>query len=226
MTAQDRLQRIAHRGASAEWYENTLRAFNVALDRGADAVELDVHLSRDGEVVVHHDPEVDGRPISSTDWADLAEIELPYMERIPRLEDVLRAVGDRLEVYIELKGESVGDAAIEVARRHCRRFAVHSFDHAAVKRARKSSVDVPRGFLLDHGTPNPIEALELGCERLKARDVWPHFSLVDTTFVAAAHRLRARVLVWTVNTREDAERMCRLGVDGICTDDVRLLKGL
>ena len=119
-------QRVAHRGASVERLENTLSAFKLAMDRGADAVELDVHLTRDGVVVVHHDEDVGGHPISDTNWADVAEARLKDDERVPRLEDVLKAVGDRLEVYIELKGVGVGEAAIDVARRRCSRFAVPS----------------------------------------------------------------------------------------------------
>jgi glycerophosphoryl diester phosphodiesterase len=226
MATANRFQRIAHRGASAERLENTLSAFKLAMDRGADAVELDVHLTKDGVVVVHHDPEVGGWPIRTTSWADLADVALEDDERIPRLEDVLKAVGDRLEVYIELKGEGVGDAAIEVARRNCRRYAVHSFDHSAVERVMASAPDVPRGVLLDRGTVSPMKTLEAACRRVKVRDVWPHHSLVDSAFMNAARKLEVRVIVWTVNLRDEAQRLVKLGVAGLCADDVRVLDDL
>jgi glycerophosphoryl diester phosphodiesterase len=226
MATASALQRIAHRGASVERLENTLSAFKLAMERGADAVELDVHLTRDNVVVVHHDPEVGGWPIRTTDWADLAEVKLEDDERIPRLEDVMRAIGDRLEVYIELKGEDVGPAAIELARRRCRRFAVHSFDHSAIERSLNSAPDVARGVLLDRGTPDAVAAMMDACRRVKPRDVWPHYSLVDARFMNAATKLGVRVIVWTVNTTDEARRLSNLGVAGVCGDDVRMFVNL
>ena len=221
-----RPERVAHRGASRERRENTLPAFELALERGADAIELDVHATADGVVVVHHDPAVQGMAIARTGWRELGRIVLPGGARIPRLQDVLVSVAGGATVYIELKGAGCEGQAIAVAREFGHRYAVHSFDHAAIERAAAIAPDVPRGALIDHGTPHAVKHLAEIVRRLRLRDVWPHHSLVDAEFVAAATALGARVITWTVNEPDDARRFAALGVSGICTDDVRLLANL
>jgi len=68
--------------------------------------------------------------------------------------------------------------------------------------------------------------LDVEVQRIGAREVWPHYSLVDADLVARARALGARTIVWTVNDAAEARRLAGLGVDGICTDDVRLLDGI
>ena len=214
---------VGHRGIPHLWPENTLRGFELAVECGAEAIELDVHRTSDGEVVVHHDPVAGGMSIISTPWKTLSEVRLAKDERIPRLTDVFRSVGSRVTVYIELKGQDVERAAIDVARKTGGSFAVHSFDHDAVGRAAAYAGDVPRGILLDKGTPDAISAMQEAVRRVDARDVWPHRTLVDISFVQAARAIGARVIVWTVNEAAEARRLKTLGVDGICGDDVRIL---
>ena len=223
-----RIERVAHRGTPQELMENTLPGFLRALDRGADAVELDTHVTKDGVVVVHHDEVVGAspRPIAKTRWKELAQIDLGGGARIPRLDDVLQAVADRAAVYVELKGRDIEDAVIPVCRHFGRRFALHSFDHDAIARVARKAPDLPRGILLDQDVTRPIEALRGAGDRLGPRDVWPHWSLVDEDFVRVAHDLGTRVIVWTVNAREAATNLAAIGVDAICSDDVRLLANL
>lgn len=217
---------IAHRGASRERLENTLPAFALALERGADGIELDVHCTSDGEVVVHHDPKVGGRAIAEMPWSELSGKRITGDNRVPRLEDVLGAVGDRATVYVELKGVGIEDPVLDLLKRRGKRYAVHSFDHDAIVRAATKAPDVPRGVLLDRGTKEAAVRLRESVNRTKARDAWPHYSLVDRMFMATAAELGVRVIVWTVNTVKDAERMVLLGVTGLCTDDVRLFANL
>jgi glycerophosphoryl diester phosphodiesterase len=200
-------------------------SFLLALRHGADALELDAHATKDGVVVVHHDEVAKQRPITEATWRELSEIDLGG-GHIPRLQDVLDAVGDRAAVYIELKGQRIEDRVIDVARKHGHRFALHSFDHDAVARVEKSAPDIPRGILFDRDTPKPLDQLRRAVERIRPRDVWPHWSLVTEQFVSAAHELETRVIVWTVNSPGTAGILASLGVDGVCTDDVRLLANL
>jgi glycerophosphoryl diester phosphodiesterase len=220
--------RIAHRGASREFHENTLPAFRRALELGASGIELDVHATRDGIVVVHHDPVV--RPVSAgggrteiaianVTWEELLELEPQTGVGIPTLGDVLTLVGDRATVYVELKGAGVEEAAIATIHAGHARCAVHSFDHAAVERASRLAPEVPRGLLFDSYTIDPAGAMRAA----GARDVWPHWSLIDSRLVERVHDVGGRVIAWTVNDAADAAALLEIGVDGICTDDVRLV---
>jgi glycerophosphoryl diester phosphodiesterase len=200
-------------------------SFLLALGHGADGLELDAHVTKDGVVVVHHDEMVKQRPITDATWRELSRIDLGG-GHIPKLQDVLDAVGDRATVYIELKGQRIEERVIDVARKHGHRFAMHSFDHDAIARIEKRAPEIPRGILFDRDTPQPLDQLRRQVERLRPRDVWPHWSLVTEQFVTTARELGARVIVWTVNSPGTAGILASLGVDGVCTDDVRLLANL
>lgn len=218
-----RPERIGHRGAPLEFPENTLPGFLRAVDRGADAVELDVHRTRDGAVVIHHDPDllqIDGVPAAITGLT-LEEVKawlLPDGAHIPTLTDVMEALQDDAAVYVELKGRGVGEAAVEVALACGYGFAFHGFDHAAVLALRERYPDLVYGLLFDAGTRDVVARIA----DLPVRDLWPHHSLVDRELVEAAHDAGKRVLAWTVNEPEEARRLTVLGVDGLCGDDVRI----
>lgn len=219
-------ERVAHRGSPRERLENTLPSFLLALEHGADAVELDAHVTSDGVVVVHHDDAVQRRAIARTSWRELSEIDLGSGARIPRLKGVLDAIGDRATVYIELKGVHIEDAVIAVARKHGRRFALHSFDHDAIARVAKSAPDISRGVLFDKDTKQVVNALRTAVDRVHPRDVWPHWTLVNRDLMETADRLGVRVVTWTVNSARRARTVASMGVSGICSDDVRLLANL
>ncbi len=219
-------ERIAHRGAPRELDENTLEGFLRAVERGADAVELDVHTTRDGAVVIHHDPEIarpGGRPapIVAMTLDDVRACVLPRGGRVPTLGEVLDALGGQAVVYVEIKGAGAGEPAAEVARAHGHRFAFHSFDHDAVLRLRARWPDFHYGFLFDAGTPR-IETLAAGVP-VGIRDLWVHRTLVTPRLATAAHTAGRRLIAWTVNDPPEARRFASLGVDGLCSDDVRLL---
>src|SRR5262252_1913051 len=106
MGRRHRVERIGHRGAKRELPENTIAAFKRAFDRGADAIELDVHATSDGVVVVHHDPTLGsgfrsfaGRPIAEFDWRALASSSESAATRIPTLSDVYGIVPTGGTVY-------------------------------------------------------------------------------------------------------------------------------
>src|SRR5207244_11566810 len=157
--APARFERVGHRGAPRERTENTLPGFLLALDRGADAVELDAHVTHDGEVVVHHDPTVKRQVIARTTWRDLSQIDLGNGDRIPRLREVLDAVGKRATVYIELKGIGIEDQVIDVAREFGNKYALHSFDHNAIARVAQKAHAIARAILPERGITAATPAL-------------------------------------------------------------------
>ena len=221
MRAVRALERIAHRGAKREFPENTLSSFRRAFELGADAVELDVHATRDSIVVVHHDPTIGrhGPAIRDRTWS---ELERTGDAAIPRLQDVMEAIPASATAYVEIKALGIEQAVAETLLNVPVRCAVHSFDHATIVRMREIAPKVARGVLFD----GSISALNDVLSRSAARDVWPHWPLIDQALVNRVHARGCRIIAWTVNTRDEAQRLAALGVDGICSDDVRLLEEL
>jgi glycerophosphoryl diester phosphodiesterase len=220
---------IGHRGAPRERPENTLASFLRALDLGADAVELDVHATRDGVVVVHHDfvpravssvPALVGRPIAELTAEQLGTFSVSG-EPIPTLADVLDAIASRATVYVEIKGRAIEQLVIATIARASRAGSVpvHSFDHRAVARARSLDPSIASGILLVSYLVEPEHALRAA----RARDYWQEWSMIDEHLVRAVHAAKGRVIAWTVNEAEDARRLAAIGVDGICTDVLRVI---
>jgi glycerophosphoryl diester phosphodiesterase len=218
-------QLVAHRGASRVRVENTLAAFAIALDQGADAIELDVHATADGVVVVHHDPiplamDVEGRPERRA-IASLRYVELSTMrvrgEPIPTLRDTLALVAGRAFVYVEIKGTGIEQQVADAIRASRAGCAVHSFDHSAITRIATIAPELPRGLLFEEGdTASMIDEMRAR----GARDLWPHASLINAQLIDRAHRAGLRVIAWTVNDPVVAAHFASEGVDALCTDDV------
>lgn len=216
---------VAHRGASAAVPPgNTVEAFVEAVEQGADWVELDVHLTSDGEVIVHHDPVLaDGRFIG-----ELAVSELP--DFIPTLRNVLRSCSP-LGVNVEIKSDGLASlrpllighvVELLVSFDEEREFLVTSFDHDIVDEARALAPTLPTGLLIAHaGSLGP------DLERA-ARDghvaINPWHGLVDRNFVDRAHALGIAVNVWTVDGEQEIRTLSEAGVDAIITNVPRFCR--
>lgn len=214
---------IAHRGASSEAPENTLAAFERALALRADGVELDVHATADGHVVVHHDPAPrqgndaqPGPPFTALSLAEVRRLRVAGSHPIPTLAEVLELVGDQLTVYCELKGDGVVERAAPLLARHRGPVAMHAFDHRAVARAAELAPEIPRGILVVSRLVDTTHALAAAA----AGTLWPHRDHVDPDLVREMQHAGASIIVWTVNGAELTRRIAALGVDAICTDDV------
>ncbi len=217
---------ISHRGAHGLLPENTIPAFTRAIEAGADAIELDVHLTLDGTLVVHHDADFlteDGGqlPICSTDLARLREIRNdPAL--CPTLDDVMDAVGTRATLFIETKVKGAEIALLRAVRESECDCAVHSFDHR-VSLELKSFFPALRTGILQVSRPvNPVETLA----RSRADDLWQHVDFTDEELVREVQSAGKRVIVWTANNPADWKRLVKLGVDGVCTDRITDLAAL
>lgn len=199
---------IAHRGASRERPENTLAAFERAIELGAGGVELDVHLHPDGVLRVHHDPLPPGAwPAGAT--------------TLPTLTQSLQIImGSGLTAYCELKSAGAAAGTLSAILAHGGNGAVHSFDHRLIAEARRLSPEIARGVLEVSYPVDPLHALEM----VGGRDLWRQWPFVDEALVRAAHATGARVIAWTVNDPVVMERFASIGVDGICTDDPALAR--
>lgn len=207
---------IAHRGASGYEYENSRAAFRRALMLDADGVELDVHATRDGTIVVHHDPELPGvGPIAQLTTEEARQVRIRNGETLPLLQEVLELIGDH-DVWVEVKSlPSDHDQALLAvldAGPAPGRYAVHSFDHRIVRRLGEARPDLARGILLSAYLNETVAAMRA----VGATTLWQEWQLVDEALVKAVHAAGCRIHAWTVNEVGDLEHLVRLGVDGLC----------
>ena len=230
---------IAHRGFSGEAPENTTAAFRRAIEVGADMIELDVLLSRDGELVVIHDDTLDRTTDGSGRVADHTLEELSRLdagswfapefagERIPTLEEVLRLAHGRILVNIEIKTEAVtGEAEGGVVDKTLAlverlgmrdRIVISSFDPRALAHARALDPTIATASLRSsrhHAESSPAEVMEsVGSQAFNLSR-----NEVSREVVEACHALGRPVAVYTVNEESEMRRLVELGVDALFTD--------
>ncbi|HVB83046.1 MAG TPA: glycerophosphodiester phosphodiesterase family protein [Candidatus Binataceae bacterium] len=225
---------IAHRGASALYPENTLRAFIAAAALGADMCEFDVRTTRDGEVVVIHDATVnrttDGRGrVAAMSAAAIGRLDAGVRfgaefrgARIPTLAEVAVALGERrCGMDVELKARGLERRVCEVLR-GCGAMEsaiVSSFDWEQLKIVAAQEPGLRLALL---GEKAPAALLEAAL----AMDVFaiaPRFDIADAALCTAAHRRGLAVYVWTVDDEPTMRRLLAAGVDGIMTNDPKHL---
>ena len=212
--------RIAHRGMPRRARENTLPSFAAALAAGADGIELDVHATADGVVVVHHDPVIQGgMAIARSGWPELQRAAHSSDLQIPTLAEVCDLVEDRAELFVEIKGSGIEREVIAALAGHRGPSAIHSFDHQTISRLSRLNRRLRLGLLFEKRHPDVASMLAAN----GATDAWPHHTLVDGPLVDAVRGMGGRVIAWTVNDQRDIARLAALEVDGLCTDDVTLV---
>jgi glycerophosphoryl diester phosphodiesterase len=216
---------VAHRGACRERVENTLPAFARALELSADGIELDVHATRDGMIVVHHDPvprarpgsaALAGRPIADLSFEELRSFRFPDESAIPTLAEVFELVGAKAMVYVEIKGKGIERGVTDclAAAPAGARFAVHGFDHRAVKTALGIRPGLRGGILLESYLVDPAAAMRAA----GATDLWEQWEFIDADLCARVHEAGGKVIAWTVDSPSVARSLLRMGVDELCTN--------
>jgi glycerophosphoryl diester phosphodiesterase len=218
---------IAHRGASGHRPENTLSAYELAVEQGADMIEVDLHRTRDGAVVVTHDEELAGiggrGEIADATLAEVRALDAGGGERVPILAELLDGYGERIGLnlvlkrgtraeYPELEAETL--AALE-SRGLLDRVLFSSFYDPVLRRLRALSPAARIGLLISRRYPQGAvdRAKSLGAEALH-----PEVALVTPQLVGEAHAAGLAVYAYTVDRTEEMERLLGLGVDGLFTN--------
>ena len=217
---------IGHRGAKGHLAENTLASFQKAFDLGCDGIELDVHMSADGEVIVIHDETVDRTANGKGRIADLSLTQLKHLKidgahEIPTLsETVSFAPKDKL-INIELKVKIAAKPVMHLIEKFVvengfiyAQFLVSSFDWVALKEIREANPNIPLGVL----TETDLELAVGFSESIKSETLHPYFHLLTAENTKQIQQKGIGVFPWTVNEHEDLIRMKSFGVDGIITD--------
>jgi glycerophosphoryl diester phosphodiesterase len=226
---------IAHRGSSGELPENTLAAFALAVRQGADWIETDLHLTKDGAVVLTHDAELGGLgapgEVRERTLAEIQALDAGGGEPVPTLCEVLDRFASHVAFNLELKrGERADYEGLEatvlgeVERRGLLgRMLFSSFYDPVLARLRSLSPAARLGLLLSVRYPRgAIErARSLGAETLH-----PEAPLVTRELVDAAHAAGLAVLPFTVDDPGEMERLLRLGVDGLFTNFPARMRGV
>lgn len=228
---EEELQIIAHRGYSGQFPENTMSAFAGALDIGADYVELDVQMTKDGQIVVCHDDNlqrvagVDGR-IGDYTQEELSAFDVGSwfspgfsQERIPLLSQVLELLLDSdMKVYLELKdiGETEGfeEAVVDIVKQSGmeKRCVFASFRYEYLAHIKEIDGNLPVLYNTTSGKTTLVE-------EFPAEYYGVFVEAVTADTVRTIHESGRRVFVWTVNTPEQMDNVRRMGADGIVTND-------
>ncbi len=218
--------RIAHRGASGYAPENTLASFKKALELGVDGIELDVHLSKDGKVVVMHNTLINIRTngfgfVSRKSLEELKKLNVGKGEKIPTLQEVLDLVDRKVPMHVELKGKGTAKPVAVIIKEYIQKkkwkysyFFVSSFHHQELRDFKKLLPQVKVGALII----GIIIRLDAYINEFNAYSLNLWLPFVRESVVKSAHEKGLNVFVYTVNSEKDIKRMKEMGVDGIFSD--------
>jgi glycerophosphoryl diester phosphodiesterase len=214
------MQKIGHRGSKGHVAENTLVSFQKALDLGVDGIELDVHLSSDGEIMVIHDETIDRTTFGKGFVNDISSFELKKFG-IPTLQEVFNLVNKQCFINIEIKDTKATIAVTELVQKYILEhnwnanfFQISSFDWTNLENIARLNPRINLGVL----TENTIEdAIQFG-KKINAHSINPFFKLLNTENVKSIHENGFKIYTWTVNSTEDVIFVKSLNVDGIISD--------
>ncbi len=227
-------KKIAHRGASGQYPENSRLAFIKAIEAGADMIEIDCQLTRDGHVVVFHDEQLRrtagaGGPLRSKTLEQLKKLDIGRWrkksfrgERILTLEEALEVMAGKVDLCLEIKNYPKSLPGIELKilfilshYDYLDRTIVSSFDYRCLSRVRELAPEIAIGLILGSAVKqDPIEA----ARQLAATSLHVQKNLATREFLAAAWEEGLDVHVWTVNELRDMDAFVSMGVQGVISD--------
>jgi glycerophosphoryl diester phosphodiesterase len=221
--------KIAHRGASGNFPENTVCAFRAAIDAGAEMCELDVQLSRDGAIVVIHDETVERTTDGKGEVAELTLEELKRLdagakfkggavkgERIPTLDEVFSVTSGKCGLNIELKAGGLEHQVAQImqTRNALADSIVSSFDWEYLKNIQQLHFNIRVGLLAEE---KPVD-LMMNAVAMRAHSINPRWDMVTSDLCKAAHERGLKVYTWTVDADARMRALIACGVDGIMTN--------
>jgi glycerophosphoryl diester phosphodiesterase len=218
--------KIGHRGARAHAVENTLESFGKGIELGANALELDVRISKDSHLIISHDDnlkKVYGKDVR-TNESTLAELKQLTEGRIATLEEALSFIDRKVEkILVELKEVGYEKDVLDLirAKKLEDRVIIISFHEETLARIRDLDKQIETGIIYTKSKQHIDRALELN-----ARYLIPLFRFVHRKDVAKAHKSNLKVIVWTINSRDEAVLYRAKDVDGIATDKLNIFRGM
>ena len=212
--------KIGHRGAKGHEPENTLVSFEKAIHLNADGIELDVHLSLDGEIMVIHDETIDRTSRGKGFVNQFTALELKKLG-IPKLIEVLNLVNQKCFINIELKGNGTAQPVtasmeyyISEKNWNYNDFLISSFDWKMLEEVHLLNPKIRIGIL----TEESVEEALAFAKKIKAFSIHPDYRLLTKENVALMQKNGFEVYPWTVNSKEDIQKIKSFNVNGIISD--------
>lgn len=218
--------KIAHRGAKGYEPENTLRSFQKALNLNTYGIELDVHLSSDGYLIVIHDETIDrttnGKGLVNTfSLSELKSFLIDGQYKIPTLDEVFTLVDKKCLINIELKGLGTASKVVALIEEYISEknwnyghFIVSSFDWNLLQQTSNLNSNIPIGVL----TEEDLDTALALAEKIKAYSIHPDYQLLNAENVKQMQEKGFLVFPWTVDKEEDIQKIKSYNVDGIISD--------
>ena len=219
---------VAHRGASGlVAFENTLEAFQKAMEVGADCIELDVRKTKDGHIIVIHDDHVEGNLIKDLSYNALLALSQRIGYHIPLLSEALAIVKGKILVDIEIKEAGYEEELVDLIHQHLNNdeFMIRSFEDESILKVKKIDKNIITALLLGKEKPKHVLLTRLSelfpCFRLwrcHADYVSPYYKLLRLGYVRRMKWLRKPVSVWTVNDEAMIRKYLRMKVGSVVTN--------
>jgi glycerophosphoryl diester phosphodiesterase len=220
--------RIGHRGARAYAPENTLTSFKKAIEIGVDAIELDVRKTKDNQLVVIHDADIkrttNGKGlVGELTLAQIKGYSAEKGEKVPTLQEALDFLDKKVKVLVELKETGIEEQVLSTVQSMGleKKVVIISFLEEALTKVRELNKDIETGLIYAKHS-NPIKA----ALELKANYLVALYRFIHTATVEKAHENGLKIVVWTVNTLDEAKEYAKKGVDGIASDKPDILSGV
>jgi glycerophosphoryl diester phosphodiesterase len=222
--------KVGHRGAKAYETENTLESFRKAIELGVNAIELDVRQSKDEKLIISHDDnlkKVFGKDLQ-INMATLEELKQLSANRVATLEEALLFIDRKVDkILIELKEPGYEKKALDVIKKQKLkdRVIIVSFHEESLAAVKNLDSEIETGLIyakFRSKIRNPLQA----ALKLNARYLVPLYRFVHTKDIDKAHENGLKVIVWTINTKEEAREYIAKGVDGIASDKPDIFKSI
>jgi len=237
---------IGHRGYPAKFPENTLASFEGAIQAGCDMIELDVTLTKDRKVVVIHDDTLDrttsGKgPVKNHALSDIRTLDAGSWfnprfaaQRVPELSEVMELTAGRCMLNIEIKesafeadypADAIEHQVAELVKttRTTDRVIISSFDKRMLQRIAAMDAPPAVAYISNHGADKSVLEILL---KMRAFSWHPRFKVLTRDQVDMLHAAGLKIFPWTINTREEAQRILALGVDGLICNELRVMRAV
>jgi glycerophosphoryl diester phosphodiesterase len=218
--------KIGHRGAAGYEPENTLKSFQKALELNADGIELDVHLSADGHIVVIHDETIDRTTngkgfVNTLSLSELKSFLIDGKLEIPTLIEVFDLIDKKCLINVELKGVGTASKVVALIEEYIsdknwnyEHFIISSFEWNFLEEIHNLNPKIAIGVL----TEEDLDKALAFAENIKAHAINPDYQLLTLENTKKIQEQGFQVLPWTVNTTEDIQKIKSYNVDGIISD--------